>query len=431
MSWKHAAGKFSCFFFYAAGFLVVAILLLSPSVTQAVDKYWNVASGDWSDTNPCPWNPSPEPTSSDDAYIDNGGTATITQDGEKCSHLYLNVSGASGTVEMSDGTLSVGNDAYVGYSGTGTFTQTGGTNSIANNLFLGRSSGSSGTYNLAGTGQLSALAEYVGTSSGTGTFTQTGGTNTATYINIELNGTYSLPGGTLNINGGFVNQGTWDLSASSAVINIASSMVTLSGSIVATTSNATLNIDSNSLLIVPNGYDPKQYFAQINNSGILHQPGSALDIPSAYSIFGAGSINDHVTCEGSLSATSGSINLNGGLSISNAGTVRLGNGTLCVDDTISGMDSGALAAYYQYIGNSGTGAFTQTGGTNSITNYFYLGYNSGSRERIILAVLDSCQHPTSILATPARAHSRRPAARMQWPLSSILAPFPDPAERII
>ena len=136
MSWKHAAGKFSCFIFYAAGFLVVTILLLSPSVTQAVDKYWNVASGDWSDTNPCPWNPSPEPTSSDDAYIDNGGTATITQDGEKCSHLYLNVSGASGTVEMSDGTLSVGNDAYVGYSGTGTFTQTGGTNSIANISFL-------------------------------------------------------------------------------------------------------------------------------------------------------------------------------------------------------------------------------------------------------------------------------------------------------
>ena len=65
---------------------------------------------------------------------------------------------------------------YVGYSGAGTFTQSGGTNSIQNNLALSANAGGSGTYNLSGSGQLSASYEYVGCS-GTGTFTQSGGTN--------------------------------------------------------------------------------------------------------------------------------------------------------------------------------------------------------------------------------------------------------------
>ena len=110
----------------------------------------------------------------------------------------------------------------------------------------------------------------------------------------------------MNIKGGLDNQGTLDLSNSSAVVNLSSAIVNLSGAILTTSQNATLNLDAHSLLVVPSGHDPAEYFAHINNSGIVHQSGSALDIPSAYSIFGAGSINDHVTCEGSLSATSGS-----------------------------------------------------------------------------------------------------------------------------
>ena len=47
----------------------------------------------------------------------------------------------------------------------------------SNSLSLGYDSGSSGTYDLSGTGQLSADYEYIGYS-GTGTFTQSGGTNT-------------------------------------------------------------------------------------------------------------------------------------------------------------------------------------------------------------------------------------------------------------
>ena len=54
------------------------------------------------------------------------------------------------------------NYEYVGYSGTGTFTQTGGTHTIAAALYLGANAGSSGTYNLSGSGLFSAASEYVG-----------------------------------------------------------------------------------------------------------------------------------------------------------------------------------------------------------------------------------------------------------------------------
>ena len=102
---------------------------------------------------------------------------------------------------MSDGSLTAGYIEYVGYSGTGTFTQTGGINTISFYFYLGYNSGSTGTYNLSGTGQLSAATEYIGYY-GTGTFTQTGGTNSISssfggnylYLgyNTDSSGTYNL-----------------------------------------------------------------------------------------------------------------------------------------------------------------------------------------------------------------------------------------------
>ena len=340
-------------------------------------------------------------------YVGNSGTGVFTQSGgtntiSSSNSLMVGVSsGSNGTYILSgSGQLSAGSE-YIGNSGTGTFTQTGGMNTIANALYLGKNTGSSGTYNLIGSLQLSAASEYIG-NSGTGTFTQTGGSNTVIYVKIGANGTYTLKDGTLNINGGFENQGVFDLSNNSATINAVSAIIDSSGSFFANAGNASINLDSNSLFIVPTGVDPTLYFKNYINNGMLHQAGSTLDILSTNTIYGVGSFNDHVNCWGLLSATPGySINLNAGLNISDAGSVALGSGTLYVNDSISGISGGSLSASYQYVGSSGTGSFTQsggnisisyfsyvgystvgtfnqTGGTNSISYTFFLGYNSGS-----------------------------------------------------
>jgi T5SS/PEP-CTERM-associated repeat protein len=506
--------------------LTITLLAAYPVLTKAADDYWNATSGDWSNTNPIPWSLGKEPTTSDNAYIQNGGTATISQTGEQCFNLYLGATGvgSSGTIEMTGGSLAISNifdvghngtgtftqtgginsisskyavmnvggstggngtyflsgsgqlfatneyvgyhglgtftqisgtntitsslalgyvsgstgtyilsdtgqlsviNEYIGYSGIGTFTQTGGTNSISSGLQLGVISGSTGTYILNGaanlsadseyignfgtgvftqssgtntitkylylgcnsdssgeyklsdSGQLSAKNEYVG-ESGMGIFSQTGGINTANYIKIGTNGTLTLAGGILNINGGIENQGILDLSNSSAIINATASIIDLSNVIHTGAGKPSINLDSNSLLIVPIGFDSANYFKNYTNTGILHESGSTLEISSAYNIYGAGSINDHVKCQGTLTTPSGySINLNGGLTITDAGIVNLGNGKLYINDLLSEMSGVSLNAYYQYIGSTGNGTFTQTGGTNTISNILYVGYNAG------------------------------------------------------
>jgi autotransporter-associated beta strand protein len=98
---------------------------------------------------------------------------------------------------MTGGSLAVGASEYVGDSGIGTITQSGGTNSSPNFLYLGNTTGSRGTYNLSGSGQLTAGTEYIG-NYGTGSFLQSGGTNGVFYLDLGTNsgssGTYSLSG---------------------------------------------------------------------------------------------------------------------------------------------------------------------------------------------------------------------------------------------
>ena len=137
-------------------------------------------------------------------YVGNGGMGTFTQSGGNSTIsnlLYLGFNaGDSGTYNLSGSGHVSANGEYVGLSGSGTFTQPGGINSANNGyLYLGYNAGSRGTYSLSGSGQVSAYGEYVGYS-GMGTFTQSGGTNSANYgylylgYNAGSSGTYSLSG---------------------------------------------------------------------------------------------------------------------------------------------------------------------------------------------------------------------------------------------
>jgi autotransporter-associated beta strand protein len=227
-------------------------------------------------------------------------------------------------------------------------------------------------------GLLSSDSEYVGVY-GTGTFTQTGGTNSTDSLTIGSKGTYTLSGGILNLGGDVINNGIFDLANSYATINVNAAITNVSNWNVRNATNASLNADSYSLLFVSAGFDPSHYFGHFNNAGIIHQIGTTLTISSIYNISSKGIINDFVDCQGSLVATTGnSIMLNGGVFVSGNGNVNLGSGELRVDNAISGVSGGQLSAYYEYVGNSGTGSFTQSGGTHSVSNYFYLGYKTGS-----------------------------------------------------
>ena len=207
--------------------ITATILFSLLAASQAyTDSTWTGATGSWHD--PLNWD-NGIPTSSDFAYIDNDGTAQISADAE-VSHLHVGFdnsgaveqtggtittvdtshqsdglylgysSGSSGTYNLSAGELSTILEC-IGYDGTGEFNQTGGTHSVEE-LRLGTVHGSSGTYNLSA-GELSVGSEIIAgiyyTNSVTGEFNQTGGTHTVSG-NLSL-GLYHFNSGIYNLGG--------------------------------------------------------------------------------------------------------------------------------------------------------------------------------------------------------------------------------------
>jgi hypothetical protein len=109
----------------------------------------------------------------------------------------------TGTYNLSDGSLSAGEECIGVWGGRGTFTQTGGTNTVGDWFGVGAYGTGTGTYNLSA-GSLSASRQYIGADRGTGTFTQTGGTNTTNLLNVggtwgnTGTGIYNLGDGSLS-----------------------------------------------------------------------------------------------------------------------------------------------------------------------------------------------------------------------------------------
>jgi hypothetical protein len=115
---------------------------------------------------------------------------------------------ATNTLSISANNLTTSNYEYIGYAGSGTVNQTGGMNTINGSADLGQNSGSSGTYNLSGSGVITGSGNFfVGAGlEGVGTFNQSGGmfnlTSTTAGVTLGLgevdgSGTYNLSGGSL------------------------------------------------------------------------------------------------------------------------------------------------------------------------------------------------------------------------------------------
>src|SRR5205085_782424 len=113
-------------------------------------------------------------------------------------------------------TVEAGNSPYT-YSGTGSYIQvavginttavlnhSSGTLTDTGSLYLGSNATGNGTYNLSGSGVLSADFEQIG-DAGRGTFNQSGGSNSTSgilYLGLNSasgNGVYNLSGGTLSV----------------------------------------------------------------------------------------------------------------------------------------------------------------------------------------------------------------------------------------
>ena len=329
-------------------------------------------------------------------FTQSGGAATLS------SGLYLGGGPTGiGTYNLSGtGTLSAPTEGlgynYTGSGGTGTFNQSGGTNTVSGNLYLGDNSASQATYVLGGTGHLSAPNEYVAYAPATtALFQQTGGTNTANYLSISSGGTYQLSGGaatvaslalaaggtcqldggTLTINGSLANQGLIEGNGAAATLT-ANCIVDLTSGAWQDYSGWSVNVGANSLLVVPAGFNPSSAFAGYSSQGLLYTAGSTLNVPAGKAFAGTYSFTGPVVCQGTLTASGGPLNFNNGLTVSGSGSISTGGGNVVVNDSVSAITGGTLTAGSEYVGYNGTGLWTHSAGTNTVSNALYLGYNT-------------------------------------------------------
>jgi fibronectin-binding autotransporter adhesin len=354
--------------------------------------------------------------------IGNSGNGTFIQSAGVNSTPSLTIgnnSGGQGSYNLSGGSLTVSSNEYVGFSGTGTFTQSGGTHTIGStaspqSLIVGYG-GPAGTYLLSNSGVLTLNGyEIVGDESA-GTFNQTGGTQTigsaSSPQNLDLGflahsasypggaGTYSLSGtGSLTVTGSMYVGGTSQISGGTGVLTVSGGSMSVAGSLkIWNTAGNSVNLTGGT--IAAGTLDTTGVPGNFNwSSGTLNITGS-----TGLAIGSTGPL-------GSISLGSGlALGVTNGLTIDSAGTLNVSSGTLSagsitqsgvatfagsngliVDSTTAGttdsysLQGGSLTVTgSEYVGDSGNGSFSQSGGVQTIGSaaaprYLDIGYGHGS-----------------------------------------------------
>lgn len=197
-------------FMCLVNFSLATCLLLTTRQIASADFSWNVANGNYTvGTN---WSPTGPPTAGDNAFINNGGTATLsTGDGEALLLEIGSTAGASGNLVVSGGTLTAFDRIHIGEVGSGTATFSGGTVQTPVNeqdIFVGGENNTgTGALTVSGAStSVNASDDFILGRVGTGTLNFQGGWVTGGYTVVGKFGT-----GTWNQSGGVYEQSFGDI----------------------------------------------------------------------------------------------------------------------------------------------------------------------------------------------------------------------------
>ena len=262
--------------------------------------------------------------------------------------------------------------------------------------------GGPATYNLSGTGSLSANTETIGAST-SGTFNQTGGTNTANTLTIKAqptgSGTYNLSDGTLNAtsivnydqfhySGGVLNEsftgqtftnnagatltlsGAGTRTVNASVTNNAGGTVTVDGSTAGTTAvfNGTFT-NSGTLKSDPATLEFSQDLVVNPGGSIQASSGDQYVLHQNFTIDPLNTLAGWTTSQADLTFTGpGSHSLSFGGADLTWKNLTVDNGAALTLDA-----TGKFHAASEIIGNAAAGALTQSRGSNIITGGLTVG----------------------------------------------------------
>jgi hypothetical protein len=390
--------------------IVVALACSCTTVARAQTSNWNVGSGNWN--TPGNWDPTGVPGAGDTVDIINfdGVPRTITYNytgpavtlGDITIDLYGSTSGGANTLSMSSNSLTSAGTMYVGYYGNGEVDQSGGTvtltDPVNSHLYVGNQTGSSGTYNLSGSGVLNCAGlEQIGNILGAtsiGIFNQTGGTNTCN--GLELGTVDSSGTGTYNLHAGALQGEEIDV-YTGGVFNQFGGNITIPGS-HGLTVLGTYNLSNGNLTgtgplsgefiydgnFVQSGGTNSFALLLVQNTSVTEPANFTLSAGSLTVNSPAGDTAETLTGVATFTQTGGTntIGGTGGLFIGYNDSAYGESGTTSTY-ALSGTGVLTVNSGSEYIGygNGDIGAFNQSGGTHTLAagNYLYLGFNSGAQ----------------------------------------------------
>jgi autotransporter-associated beta strand protein len=276
------------------------------------------------------------------SFSQTGGTANMAE-------VLLGDGTAFGAnYSLSDGLLAT-NFLVAGFFNTGsagTMTQTGGTAVVSGNLYVSYVANASGLYNMSGGSIYSVNPVIIGYGNGYPTYS--GGS-----------GTFNMMGGTISTSNIWIG----DLNGGVGVFSLSGGSVYASGQLIEGNNaggNGTLNVTGGELTLSYSG-------------------GAAL--------IGYGGVGSVVQSGGTINCTptSGGVELGTGASAAGYYTqtggllttpvLSIGGGGIGAYN-LSG--SGLLSTGPEVVGDSGSGVFTQSDGTNSVGTVLILGNSAGS-----------------------------------------------------
>ena len=314
--------------------------------------------------------------------------STVNVGGAYPSLIAGAASGASGTINMTGGTLTTASELWLSsaYSGVGTMNMSGGVANIGSWLAVGRG-GNDGVLNVSG-GSLNVatnnltLASFAGNS---GTLNVSGGTISpvnSIFIGEGGSGVYNQTGGVLTTNDTTYNATNGvgivvgSLAGSSGTLNITGGTISGAAPIQVWAGNGTINVSqtgSTPTVVNPGWITLGQDSGAV---GTLTQSGGAITIASneLYIGYGGGATGSYIMHGGSMTAGdirtdsgTGNIYQDGGTVTSQIGYwIRLGvNASAVSTYTLAG---GTLVANdaQVHIAENGTGTLT-IGGSNGGT----------------------------------------------------------------
>ena len=278
----------------------------------------------------------------------NGGTITTSGNG----NMYIGRRNGTGTLNQSNGVIIVNKEFGVGTHddnkiGTGTYNLSGGSLSAANDIFVGKELGSSGTVVMTGGTMSGSSSLRVGHNQATGVLTQSGGTvnvQNEVFIGNENDassvGTYTLSGtgalnvgnevivggnngtGTLNLNGGTVTTTKISGGNGSATVNFNGGVLKAKRDEAFLIENLdTANVQSNGLKINSNGFNVATSQALTGTGGLEKLGAGSLTLNGAQTYTGPTLVSAGTLTLALNSSITSAVTVAGGAALGGAGTI--------------------------------------------------------------------------------------------------------------